>query len=148
MLGRSDGVLNPGGIRFGPTDIYSVLENDEFGAQGIEETLVVGLMVEGGADEKVILFIKMRPGRELDEALVKKIKTSIRLARSARHVPAKIVQVADIPVTLTGKRVEVPIRKVINGAKVESINPATLRNPECLAEYVMLGEKMRKEEGM
>lgn len=62
MLGRSDGVLNPGGIRFGPTDIYSVLENDEFSKLGVEETLVVGLLVEGGADEKVILFVKVRPG--------------------------------------------------------------------------------------
>jgi acetoacetyl-CoA synthetase len=61
MLGRSDGVLNPGGIRFGPTDIYSVLENDEYSKLGVEETLVVGLMVEGGADEKVILFVKVRP---------------------------------------------------------------------------------------
>jgi acetoacetyl-CoA synthetase len=60
MLGRSDGVLNPGGIRFGPTDIYSVLENDEYSKLGIEETLVVGLMVEGGSDEKVILFVKVR----------------------------------------------------------------------------------------
>jgi acetoacetyl-CoA synthetase len=59
MLGRSDGVLNPGGIRFGPTDIYSVLENDEYSKMGIEETLVVGLMVEGGSDEKVILFVKV-----------------------------------------------------------------------------------------
>lgn len=59
MLGRSDGVLNPGGIRFGPTDIYSVLENDEFSKLGVEETLVVGLLVEGGADEKVILFVKV-----------------------------------------------------------------------------------------
>lgn len=60
MLGRSDGVLNPGGIRFGPTDIYSVLENSSFQAEGVEDTLVVGLMVEGGADEKVILFVKVR----------------------------------------------------------------------------------------
>ena len=59
MLGRSDGVLNPGGIRFGPTDIYSVLESDEFSLLGVEETLVVGLLVEGGADEKVILFVKV-----------------------------------------------------------------------------------------
>nr|XP_031860111.1 acetoacetate-CoA ligase [Kwoniella shandongensis]KAA5527183.1 acetoacetate-CoA ligase [Kwoniella shandongensis] len=147
MLGRSDGVLNPGGIRFGPTDIYSVLENQDFATLGIEETLVVGLMVDEGADEKVVLFIKMKDGKTLDEGLIKKIKTSIRLARSARHVPGKIIQVSDIPVTLTGKRVEVPIRKVINGAPVESINPATLRNPDCLAEYAKLGETMRKEEG-
>lgn len=106
MLGRSDGVLNPGGIRFGPTDIYSVLDTDEFHSQGIEETLVVGLLVEGGTDEKVVLFIKTRQGVELDEVLVKRVKTAIRLARSARHVPAKILKVSDVPVTLTGKRVE------------------------------------------
>lgn len=58
MLGRSDGVLNPGGIRFGPTDIYSVLENLTFAKEGVEETLVVGLMCDGGADEKVVLFVK------------------------------------------------------------------------------------------
>lgn len=129
----------------------------------------------------------------LTHELVKRIKTAIRVGRSARHVPAKvcnpdllfgsmldvltvqILQVSDIPVTLTGKRVEVPIRKVsccrqstcwrfsresiargmdadtaqvINGASVSSINPATLRNPECLEEYASLGEKLRREAGM
>lgn len=59
MLGRSDGVLNPGGIRFGPTDIYSVLESTEYTKLGVEDMLVVGLMVEGGSDEKVILFVKV-----------------------------------------------------------------------------------------
>lgn len=59
MLGRSDGVLNPGGIRFGPTDIYSVLETLTFAKEGVEDTLVVGLMCDGGADEKVILFVKV-----------------------------------------------------------------------------------------
>lgn len=74
MLGRSDGVLNPGGIRFGPTDIYSVLETEPeaggdeagpgkgFAALGVEETLVVGLMIDGGADEAVVLFVKVREG--------------------------------------------------------------------------------------
>lgn len=59
MLGRSDGVLNPGGIRFGPTDIYSVLEILTFAKEGVEDTLVVGLMCDGGADEKVVLFVKV-----------------------------------------------------------------------------------------
>lgn len=62
MLGRSDGVLNPSGIRFGPTDIYSVLENPAFAERGVEETLVVGLLVEGGSDEKVVLFVKVSTG--------------------------------------------------------------------------------------
>ena len=120
MLGRSDGVLNPGGIRFGPTDIYSVLENaPEFADAGVEETLVVGLMVDGGADEAVILFVKvsdtitllkepcatcvrsrhqgegptdaqMSSQHSLTDELVKRIKTAIRVGRSARHVPAKV----------------------------------------------------------
>lgn len=60
MLGRSDGVLSPGGVRFGPTDIDSVLESDEFSSQGVEETLVVGLLVESGTDEKVVIFVKVR----------------------------------------------------------------------------------------
>lgn len=117
MLGRSDGVLNPGGIRFGPTDIYSVLENDEYSKLGVEETLVVGLMVEGGADEKVILFVKMRGEDKMSEELVKKIKTAIRVSRSARHVPSKIIQVSDVPVTLTGKKVEGELRN--NEQKLE-----------------------------
>lgn len=148
FLGRSDGVLNPQGIRFGPMDIYSVLENPAFAARGIEETLVVGLLVDGGADEKVILFVKMYEGKELDDECHKLIKGAIRSARSARHVPSRIISVSDIPMTLTGKKIEVPIRKVINGAPVAAINPATLRNPACLEEYVGLGELMRKEEGV
>ncbi|BEI82107.1 hypothetical protein CcaverHIS002_0212670 [Cutaneotrichosporon cavernicola] len=148
FLGRSDGVLNPQGIRFGPMDIYSVLENPTFAAHGIEETLVVGLLVDGGNDEKVVLFVKMYEGKHLDDECLKLIKGAIRSARSARHVPARIVQVSDIPMTLTGKKIEVPIRKVINGAPVAAINPATLRNPGCLQEYVGLGEAMRAEEGV
>ncbi|TYJ52761.1 acetoacetate-CoA ligase [Cryptococcus floricola] len=149
MLGRSDGVLNPGGIRFGATDIYSVLETREYAeGEGVEECLVVGLMVSGGSDEKVVLFVKMKEGKTLSEGLVGKMKATIRSARSARHVPAKFLQVSDIPVTLTGKRIEVPIRKVINGAPLSSINPSTLRNPECLQEYFKLGERLRDEEGV
>jgi acetoacetyl-CoA synthetase len=106
MLGRSDGVLNPGGIRFGPTDIYSVLENPAFSQRGVEETLAVGLLVEGGSDEKVILFVRMREGVPLDAEVEKLIKSSIRAARSARHVPARIIAVQDIPMTLTGKKIE------------------------------------------
>ncbi|RXK34998.1 acetoacetate-CoA ligase [Tremella mesenterica] len=145
MLGRSDGVLNPGGIRFGPTDIYSVLETEEFADCGVEETLVVGLVVDGGADEKVVLFVKMREGLNLDDQLLQQVRTSIRLSRSARHVPSTILQVSDIPVTLTGKKVEVPIRKLINGGDIESVNLATLRNPECLGEYMLIGERLRRE---
>lgn len=83
-----------------------MLENPAFAARGVDETLAVGLLVEDGADERVILFVKMAEGKVLDEELVKLIKSSIRSARSARHVPSRIVQVSDVPITLTGKKIE------------------------------------------
>ncbi|KAL7423516.1 hypothetical protein Q5752_001096 [Cryptotrichosporon argae] len=145
MLGRSDGVLNPAGIRFGPADIYTVVESPDFVQLGIEETLVTAIEVDGGSDERVVLFVKMAPGFALSADFVKTIKDAIKTARSARHVPSAIVVVSDVPITLTGKKIEVQIKKVINGGAVAAINPDTLRNPECLAEYVERGLELRGE---
>lgn len=154
MLGRSDGVLNPGGVRFGSSEIYDVLDacfpsvsGHGTAAGTIEDALVVGQAIEGGLDERVILFLKLPVGRTLGTDMESMIKTAIRVRRTARHVPARIVQVEDIPYTLNGKRVEVPVKKIINGAPLSSINPATLRNPECLVEYVRVGEQLRAEVG-
>lgn len=152
MLGRSDGVLNPGGVRFGSSEIYDVLDACFSPVSGhgtavgtIEDALVVGQAVAGGLDERVILFLKLPMGRTLGTDMESMIKTAIRVRRTARHVPARIVQVEDIPYTLNGKRVEVPVKKIINGTPLSSINPATLRNPECLVEYVRVGEQLREE---
>ncbi|KAG1755681.1 hypothetical protein EDB19DRAFT_1924945 [Suillus lakei] len=136
MLGRSDGVLNPGGIRFGSSEIYNVLEtcfsfSEERNANDtIEDALVVAQSIEGGADERVILF--------------QKIRSEIRSRRSPRHVPARIIQIDDIPYTLNGKRVEIPVQK----AQISSVNSTTLRNPECLAQFASIGEMLRKEISM
>ena len=91
----SDGVLNPSGIRFGSAEIYSVLEafRDE-----IDDSLCVGQRRPHDKDERVLLFLKMRQGKRMDEALLKRIREAIRKARSARHIPAYIFQVEDIPV--------------------------------------------------
>ena len=91
----SDGVLNPSGIRFGSAEIYSVLEafRDE-----IDDSLCVGQRRPHDKDERVLLFLKMRPGKRMDEALLKRMRDAIRKARSARHIPAYIFQVEDIPV--------------------------------------------------
>jgi acetoacetyl-CoA synthetase len=144
MLGRSDGVLNPGGIRFGSSELYDVIESSP-SLTAIVDCLAVGLKVDGGADERVILFVKLSGGDQLSPALEKSIKSEIRVKRSPRHVPSKIIRVEDIPYTLNGKRVEVPVKKIINGASVSSINPATLRNPECLESYSVIGRMLREE---
>jgi acetoacetyl-CoA synthetase len=124
MLGRSDATLNPGGVRIGTSEIYRVVENME----EIEDSVVVGQKFED--DERVILFVKMKKGYELDEELIKKIKSSIRSQCSPRHVPAIILTTPDVPYTINGKKVEVAVKKLIHGQEVK--NRDALRNPECL----------------
>ncbi|KAF8592338.1 acetoacetate-CoA ligase [Ramaria rubella] len=151
MLGRSDGVLNPGGVRFGSSEIYDVLE--QYFAESlaippshvVHDALVIGQSIRNGTDERVILFVKLGDGMCLDEELVNAIRVKVRAKRSARHVPEKIIQVGDIPYTLNGKRVEVPVKKIINGASLNSVNPSTLRNPECLIIYEKLGAQLRRD---
>lgn len=150
MLGRSDGVLNPGGIRFGSAELYDVLDlcfapEVTHQAHTVADCLAVGQSIAQGTDERVLLFVKLLEGEILTEELEKRIKHEIRTRRTARHVPAKVIQVNDIPYTINGKRVEVPVKKIINGAPISSVNPATLRNPECLVEYEALGKVLRKE---
>ncbi|KAI0722938.1 acetoacetate-CoA ligase [Earliella scabrosa] len=150
MLGRSDGVLNPGGVRFGSAEIYDVIEQcfapaATHAPHTVVDCLAVGQSVAGGTDERVILFVKLLEGQVLTEELEKRIRSEVRARRSARHVPARIIQVEDIPYTVNMKRVEVPVKKIINGAPVSSVNPATLRNPECLAAYEKIGAALRTE---
>ncbi|QRV72766.1 AMP binding enzyme [Ceratobasidium sp. AG-Ba] len=148
MLGRSDGVLNPGGIRFGSSEIYEVL--DQAFSSSVQpiiiDSLVVGQTIQGGADERVVLFVKLAEGNILTDDLRKRIREEIRKKRSPRHCPEKILQIqGEIPHTLNGKRVEVPVKKIINGAPKATINLSTLRNPECLDEYVEYGQQLRAE---
>jgi acetoacetyl-CoA synthetase len=127
MLGRSDATLNPGGVRIGTSEIYRVVENME----EIEDSVVVGQQFEG--DERVILFVKMKPGFELNEDLQKKIRTNIRSQCSPRHVPAVILGTPDVPYTINGKKVEVAVKKLIHGQEVK--NQDALRNAECLEHF-------------
>ena len=93
----SDGVLNPSGVRFGSAEIYSVL--DQFRDE-LDDTLCIGQRRPEDKDERVLLFVKMRPGVQFNNALVERIKGSIRSALSARHVPAYVFEIQDIPVSL------------------------------------------------
>ena len=130
--GRSDATLNPGGVRIGTAEIYRLVEQlDE-----VLESLVVGQDWE--RDVRLVLFVRLAEGLTLDGALAGRIRRQIRDNASPRHVPAKILQVADIPRTLSGKIVELAVRNVIHGRPVD--NRDALANPEALDLYADLPE--------
>ena len=132
IYGRSDATLNPGGVRIGTAEIYRQVEQlDE-----VEEAIVVGQDWDG--DVRVVLFVKLRQDVALDEDLVTRIKSRIRGGCTPRHVPAKVLQVADIPRTKSGKIVELAVRDVIHGRAIK--NKEALANPEALALYANRAE--------
>jgi acetoacetyl-CoA synthetase len=102
----------------------------------IADSLVVGQ--DWDHDVRVVLFVKLNPGMELDEGLIKRIKTNIRTNCTPRHVPAKVIAVADIPYTISGKKVELAVRNVLHGREVK--NKDALANPESLDLYAGLPE--------
>jgi acetoacetyl-CoA synthetase len=128
--GRSDTTLNPGGIRIGTAEIYRQVEL----VDAVLESIAVGQQSDG--DERIILFVVLRAGITLDQLLVQKIQQQIRQGASARHVPAVILQVSDIPRTKSGKIAELAVRDVIEGREVK--NQSALANPESLALYKTL----------
>ncbi len=132
IYGRSDATLNPGGVRIGTAEIYRQVE----GIPEIEDSLVVGQDWKG--DVRVVLFVKLAQGKPLTEELKNKIRTILRTNASPRHVPAKIVAVPDIPYTLNMKKVELAVKKVIQGQEV--LNKDALRNPESLDHFAAIRE--------
>ncbi len=136
FYGRSDATLNPGGVRIGTAEIYRQVDQIE----EIEDSLVIGQ--QWNNDVRVILFVKLFQGVELTDALRKKIVNTIRSNASPRHVPAKIVEVPDIPYTLNMKKVELAVKKIIHGKSVS--NKDALKNPECLDFYEAIPE-LRQE---
>jgi acetoacetyl-CoA synthetase len=136
IFGRSDATLNPGGVRIGTAEIYRQVEQfDE-----VEDSLVIGQPWQN--DVRVILFLKMAPDAHLDAALRDRIKTAIRTNISPRHVPAKMLTTPDIPYTLNMKKVELAVKKVIQGQSV--LNKDALRNPEILDYFANLKELHEK----
>jgi acetoacetyl-CoA synthetase len=134
IYGRSDTVLNPGGVRIGTAEIYRQVEKiDE-----IVDCIVIGQDWEN--DIRIILFVKLRPSLTLNEALEKKIRQTIRTQASPRHVPAKILQVSDIPRTINGKIVELAVKQIVQGLPVNNLG--SIANPEALRDF-----KERKELG-
>jgi acetoacetyl-CoA synthetase len=132
IYGRSDAVLNPGGVRIGTAEIYRQVEKlDE-----VVESLVIGQ--EWDNDVRVVLFVRLRDGLDLDEVLIDRIRKQIRANTTPRHVPARVVQVTDIPRTKSGKIVELAVREVVHGRPVK--NKEALANPEALEQFADRGE--------
>jgi acetoacetyl-CoA synthetase len=124
IYGRSDATLNPGGVRIGTAEIYRQVEPfDE-----VVEAIAVGQ--DWQDDVRVILFVVLRPGLTLDDGLIGRIRERIRTQCSPRHVPAKVIQVADIPRTKSGKITELAVRDVIHGRAVKNVG--ALANPDAL----------------
>jgi acetoacetyl-CoA synthetase len=132
VYGRSDAVLNPGGVRIGTAEIYRQVEQlDE-----VVEALVIGQ--EWDNDVRVVLFVRLRKECILDQNLEDRIRRQIRVNATPRHVPARIVQVQDIPRTKSGKIVELAVRDVVHGRPIK--NTEALANPEALTQFKNLPE--------
>ena len=132
IYGRSDATLNPGGVRLGTSEIYSVVEN----FKEVKESIVVGQKWDN--DIRIILFIVLNDKFIFDNKLIDRIKKKIRKDASPRHVPSKIIKVKDIPRTKNGKIVELAVKDIIEGNKIK--NMQALANPEILNEYKNLNE--------
>ena len=144
MLGRSDGVLKPAGVRFGSAEIYNVLAR--FFGQEIEEAVCVGRRRETDRDETVCLFVVMKDGNSFDEALRKRIADTVRRELSARHVPGVIEECgpAGVPKTGNGKKIEVAVKQILSGMQVKT--NASVANPDALAWFEGWAKKREVEE--
>ncbi|HKP50641.1 MAG TPA: acetoacetate--CoA ligase, partial [Gemmatimonadales bacterium] len=132
ILGRSDATLNPGGVRIGTAEIYRQVEQ----MPEVVESLVVGQEWEG--DVRIVLFVRLREGTSLSEDLMSRIKGRIREYASPHHVPRKIIAVADIPRTISGKITELAVRDIIHGRTVANVD--ALANPGALDGFRNLQE--------
>ena len=144
IYGRSDTTINRHGIRMGTSEIYRVVEN----MPEITDSLVVDLEYLG-RESYMPLFVVLRPGTQLDAALEARIRDGIRTALSARHVPNEIFAVSEIPRTLTGKKMELPVKKLLLGMRVEEVaNPDAMSNPGSLGYFVEFAKRRAKAHDM
>jgi acetoacetyl-CoA synthetase len=127
IYGRSDATLNPGGVRIGTAEIYRVVET----LPQIVESLVVGQ--DWDNDVRIVLFVRMREGEKLTDEMRLELQKLIRAEASPHHVPRRIVQVSDIPRTISGKIVELAVRELIHGREVKNVD--ALANPAALEEF-------------
>jgi acetoacetyl-CoA synthetase len=136
VYGRSDTVLNPGGVRIGTSEIYRPVEE----MNEIVDSLVIAQPWK--SDVRIVLFVVLQDGIVLDDELVTNIKTTLRSDATPRHVPSRILKIPDVPRTISGKKVEKAVLQTIKGESVENI--AALANSESLAYFAELSEELKK----
>lgn len=139
ILGRSDATLNRHGVRIGTAEIYQIVDTFD----QVEDSLVVNLEFASG-EHYMPIFVKMNPGIELTDTLIRQISQKLRSAYSPRHIPDDFIPVDDIPYTISGKKMEAPVKKILLGKNVrKSLNPDAMRNPESLEIYQKMAERER-----
>lgn len=131
VYGRSDATLNPGGVRIGTAELYRAVES----VDDVVDAVAVGR--READDTPIVLFVKLRPGVQMDKALADRIRKIIRATLTARHVPKTIIQVSDIPYTRSGKKVEMAVNQAIHGETVSNLS--ALSNPEIMDEFFAMG---------
>lgn len=137
--GRSDATLNRQGVRIGTAEIYNVLQK----IPAVKDSLIVNLELEGGR-HYMPLFVLLEAGYSLEDTLVKTIKEALRSEYSPRHVPDEVIAVTDIPYTISGKKLEAPVKKILMGMPVErAANPGAMRNPKSLDFFVKFSENVK-----
>ena len=140
ITGRSDSTLNRGGVRMGTSEFYRVVE----GLDEITDSLVVDVS-EPGDEGRLLLFVVLRPGTGLDGGLERRIRDAVRRELSPRHVPDEIHAIADVPRTLSGKKLEVPVKRVLAGVPVErAVSEGALANPDAVHAVVALATGQRR----
>jgi acetoacetyl-CoA synthetase len=134
ISGRSDSTLNRGGVRMGTAEFYRVVE----GLDEVMDSLVVDVSDPGG-EGQLLLFVVLRPETELDEQLQHRIRAAVRAELSPRHVPDRIAAIAEVPRTLSGKKLEVPVKRVLAGVPLDqAVSEGALANPDAIHQVVAL----------
>jgi acetoacetyl-CoA synthetase len=140
VIGRSDATLNRAGVRLGPSEYYAVLES----MPEVAEALVVHLQDRNREAGEIFVFVALAAGQALDDGLEQRIRQRLASSLSPRHVPDVVLAVAGIPKTLTGKKLEVPVRRILEGAPAgEVTSTGTLANPESVADFVTIAQQRR-----
>jgi acetoacetyl-CoA synthetase len=136
--GRSDSTLNRGGVRIGTAEFYRVVED----LPEVADSLVVDTGGLGRQEDRLLLFVVLKDGAELDDALLGRLRTTVRTALSPRHVPDEVFAIAEVPRTLNGKKLEVPVKRLLTGTPLEkAVSLAAVANPDALAPFLALAAR-------